>query len=179
MKNKREQCVIDFRDCNLHVINYSSPVRARMSLEELRPLLYARPELPYAIPYVTTYYEERWGFCLSWNDLQGIPEGRYEVVIDSSLVEGQLTFADTLLRGRSNRELLLSTYVCHPSMANHELSGPVVSAFLYRLLREMDLRYTYRFVYAPETIGALVYLSRHGEDVRPIGVLELARMIGP
>ena len=165
-KNQQGERVIDFQKSNLHVLNYSAPVSEFMTLEELRPHLYTRPDLTDAIPYLTSYYEERWGFCLSQNHLDALPDSRYEVVIDSSLTDGHLTFADSILTGSSNREILFSTYVCHPSMANNELSGRVLLAFLYDILSRWERRHTYRFVYAPETIGALVYLSQEGEHLR-------------
>jgi aminopeptidase-like protein len=166
VKNEKGERVIDFRRSNLHVLNYSVPIFATMTLEELRPHLYTLPEQPNAIPYRISYYEERWGFCLAHQDLEGLAEGTYEVCIDSTLENGHLTFADAVLPGASDRELVFSTYICHPSMANHELSGPVVSALLYRLLSECECTYTYRFIYVPETIGALVYLSENGERLR-------------
>lgn len=166
VKDQQGERVIDFKRSNLHVLNYSVPVSATMSLEELRPHLYTLPEQPNAIPYRTSYYEEQWGFCLAHEDLEGLMEGPYEVFIDSDLEDGHLTFADAVLAGTSDRELLFSTYICHPSMANHELSGPVLSALLYRLLSECEHTYSYRFIYVPETIGALVYLSINGEHLR-------------
>lgn len=166
VKNSQGERVIDFRRSNLHVLNYSVPILATMTLEELRPHLYSLPEQPNAIPYRTSYYEERWGFCLSHQDLEGLTEGAYEVCIDSTLEVGHLTFADALLPGTSDLELVFSTYICHPSMANHELSGPVLSALLYWLLSECEHTYTYRFIYVPETIGALVYLSENGQHMR-------------
>ena len=166
VKNERGERVIDFKKSNLHVVSYSVPVSATMTLEELRPYLHTRPEQPHAIPYLTTYYDESWGFCLSQRQLDDMPEGRYEVLIDSSLTDGHLTYADAVLPGDSEREILFSTYICHPSMANNELSGPVLAAFLYEILAQCELRYTYRFVFVPETIGALVYLSKHGDHLR-------------
>ena len=166
VKNERGERVIDFKESNLHVLNYSVPVSAIMTLEELRPHLHTRPEQPDAIPYLTSYYEESWGFCLSHDRLDALPEGRYEVVIDSSLTDGHLTYADAVLPGESEREILFSTYFCHPSMANNELSGPVLAAFLYEILAQCELRYTYRFALVPETIGALVDLSKHGDHLR-------------
>ena len=166
VKNERGERVIDFKESNLHVLNYSVPVSATMTLEELRPHLHTRPEQPDAIPYLTSYYEESWGFCLSNDRLDALPEGRYEVVIDSSLTDGLLTYADAVLPGESEREILFSTYICHPSMANNELSGPVLAAFLYKIFAQCELRYTYRFAFVPETIGALVYLSKQGDHLR-------------
>ena len=166
VKNERGERVIDFRQSNLHVLNYSVPVSATMTLDELRHHLYTKPDMPEAVPYLTSYYEERWGFCLSQNQLDALPDGRYEVLIDSSLTDGNLTYADAVLPGASEREILFSTYICHPSLASDNLSGPVLTAALYGILARSDHWYTYRFVFVPETIGTLVYLSRNGDHLR-------------
>jgi aminopeptidase-like protein len=155
--------ICEFRKNNLHVVNYAVPVNAEMTLEELKPHLHSVERLPDAVPYVTSYYKERWGFCISKNDLEKLPEGKYKVVIDSELKNGHLTYADHLLKGKSEKEIVFSSYICHPSMANNELSGPLVLAFLYKLIGTMPGRkYSYRFILAPETIGAITYLSRNG-----------------
>jgi len=165
IKDSQGNKIVDFQESNLHVLNYSTPVSATMTLEDLKPYLYANPAHPGAVPYVTSYYEQRWGFCLSQDQLNQMPDGNYEVYIDSSIEDGSLTFADAMLPGKSDREILFSTYFCHPSMANDNLSGPVLLAFLHQFLAQCPLNYTYRFVYVPETIGALVYLSQHGKHL--------------
>lgn len=157
--------VIDFNENNLHVLNYSAPISSTMSFKDLQSHLYWKPELPNAIPYLTSYYENRWGFCLTKEQLDEFQDVEYEVSIDSSLDDGHLTFADGLIHGTSPKEILFSTYCCHPSLANDNLSGPVLTAMLQRLLAECQLRYSYRFVYVPETIGTLVYLSQHHEHL--------------
>ena len=158
--------ILDVRDNNLHLVNYAAPFRGRVSRRELDNHLHSIPKLPEAIPYVTSYYEPRWGFCLSQRQRDALPEGEYEVVVDSELFDGSMTISEAVLPGAETGEVLISTYTCHPSMANNELSGPLVAAFLYRRLAAMpERRLTYRFVFAPETIGAVAYLDRMGDHL--------------
>lgn len=154
----------EFKKNNLHVLNYSSPFRGTMTLAELDEHLYSLPEQPEAIPYLTSYYEERWGFCLSHSERKSLSPGNYKVVIDSELKNGFLEIGEAVLPGETSEEIFFSTYLCHPSLANNELSGPLVMASLYEKIKALPRRrYTYRFVVAPETIGAVCYLSLRGE----------------
>jgi aminopeptidase-like protein len=154
--------VADLRDHTLHVMGYSRPVDVELDLEELQPHLHSLPEQPDAIPFVTSYYRESWGFCLTHRQRSALPPGRYRARIDSTLGPGRLDYADLVIPGESRDEVLLSTYVCHPSMANNELSGPVLATALGQWLAARPTRrLTYRIVFVPETIGSIVYLSQH------------------
>lgn len=159
--------MLDLAVNNLHLVNYSVGFRGRLSRSELDHHLYSLPDQPDAIPYVTSYYAPRWGFCLSERERRSLPEGDYDVVIDTEHKDGSLTLAEAVLPGREDREILFSSYICHPSLANNELSGPLVLAFLYnRIASWPDRRLTYRFVLCPETIGALSYLHLRGDHLR-------------
>lgn len=167
IKDASGQRVVDFNESNLHVIGYSEPVDRVLGLEELQPHLRSLPHLPDAIPYVTSYYDRYWGFCLSHERRQAFTPGDYHVHIDSSLEPGHLHYADLLIPGETEEEILLSSYCCHPSLANNELSGPVVLAALARwLLALPKRRYSYRIVFTVETIGSIVYIHEHLEALR-------------
>lgn len=159
--------LIDFADNNLHVVGYSTPVDKVMSRYELEPHLYSLPEQPSAIPYVTSYYSRNWGFCVSQFQRDNLGDGPFRVVIDSDLSPGSMSYGEIILEGETKDEVLLSTYICHPSMANNELSGPVVTAALSQWIASLPTRrLTYRIVVLPETIGAIAYLARHLDHLR-------------
>lgn len=168
IKDSKGNIVIDFKNNNLHLLGYSEKYSGVLSLEELKKNLYSLPDQPEVIPYLTSYYKKRWGFCLSDKQLKSLKEDSYEIMIDSELNEkGSMTIADAVLEGSSDEEVLLSTYICHPSMASNELSGPLVSAFIYEeLKKKADRKYTYRFVFVPETIGVIYYLSKFGNHLK-------------
>lgn len=165
IKDSEGRRVVDFRESNLHVVSYSVPVHQRMTLEELRPHLHTLPEHPDWIPYRTSYYKEAWGFCLTQRALDALPDGEYEVCIDSTLTPGHLTYGECVIPGRTEEEVLISCHCCHPSLANDNLSGITVAVELGRRLaaRENQLRYTYRFLFIPGTIGSITWLARNLE----------------
>lgn len=159
--------LLDIADNTLHVVNYSISFRGTLSRAELDEHLHSLPDQPDAIPYLTSYYTPYWGFCLPHRLRQSLLEGDYTVVVDTDHIQGSLTISDSVLPGDQPDEVLLSTYTCHPSMANNELSGPLVTAFLYKRLAAWPRRrLTYRFVFLPETIGSITYLSMHGAELR-------------
>lgn len=161
VKDERGARVIDFRESNLHVVNYSVPVHRTMTLEALRPHLYTLPDQPDVIPYRTSYYNEMWGFCLRHRRLQSLEAGTYEVRIDATLEDGALSYGEHLLPGATDEEVLFSCHSCHPSLCNDNLSGIVLSTFLARHLSDRANRYSYRFLFAPGTIGAITWLARN------------------
>jgi aminopeptidase-like protein len=163
--NARGERVVDFRQSSLHVLSYSVPIRARVPLEELQQHLHALPDAPDWIPYRTSYYRETWGFCVSQRQRQALTEPEYEVCIDSTLQDGSLTYGECFLQGETADEVLLSCHVCHPSLANDNLSGIVVASHLARRLRECSLRYSYRFLFIPGTIGSITWLALNEKTV--------------
>jgi aminopeptidase-like protein len=154
--------ILDFKNSNLHVVGYSTPVDVILPLDELQEHLYSLPNQEDAIPYITSYYKERWGFCLSHKQRQSLQPGNYHVKIDSTLQNGSLSYGELLLPGEMKSEIFISTYICHPSMANNEISGPAVTTYIAKWLLSLPKRYySYRIIFIPETIGSIVYLSKH------------------
>jgi aminopeptidase-like protein len=168
VKDEQGTRIIDFKKSNLHVVGYSVPIRKRTSLAELKEHLHSLPEHPDWIPNRTSYYKETWGFCLSHNELQKLEDGEYEVCIDASLEKGHLTYGECNLKGAKAEEVIISTHVCHPSLCNDNLSGIAVATFLARHLAGLSLRYSYRFLFIPTTIGSITWLSRNESRVANI-----------
>jgi aminopeptidase-like protein len=178
VKSSRGERVIDFQKSNLHVVNYSIPLQRKMSLAELKPHLHTLPDHPDWIPYRTSYYSETWGFCLSHRQFLGLPEDQYQVCIDASLKDGYLSYGELTLPGETKDEILVSCHVCHPSLANDNLSGVAVACFLAKHLAQLPRKYSYRFLFIPGTIGAITWLClneagvsriRHGLVLAGIG----------
>jgi aminopeptidase-like protein len=167
IKNLAGDTLVDFGVNNLHVVGYSEPVHGFFTKDELREHIFFLVEQPSAIPYVTSYYRDMWGFCLKFEEWENLGEGPFEVIIDAEKIDGDLVYGETFLAGESSQEILFSTYVCHPSMANNELSGPVVLTKLMQYLSTLkDRHYSYRAVFLPETIGALVFLNKNLERLK-------------
>ncbi len=159
---------VDFRASNLHIVSYSEPVRTELTLEELRPHLYTHDHRPDWIPYRTSYYDRSWGFCLTQLQLDALQAGTYEVVVDSTLEPGSLTYAECVVAGALEREVLLSTHICHPSLANDNLSGIVVLTELAGALAAAPRRLTYRLLFVPGTIGSITWLARNEAAVEKV-----------
>lgn len=167
IEDEERNRVIDFKDNNLHVMGYSAPVDEWMDLSEMGGCLYTQPDQPELIPYVTSYYKERFGFCMSENQRRNLKPGKYHLYVDSDLKDGNLTYADLVIKGKLDKEVLITTYICHPSMANDICSGMSLLSELIRYVAALkERRYTYRFVFEPETIGAIAYISQHYDELR-------------
>jgi aminopeptidase-like protein len=168
IKNSRGERIVDFRKSNLHVVNYSVPVKVNLSLAELKPHLFTLPDQPDWIPYRTSYYQENWGFCLSHRQFLELQDDIYEVCIDSSLEDGHLTYGEYYLNGEREDEILISCHACHPSLCNDNLSGVALATFLAQYLSPLTLRYSYRFLFIPGTIGSITWLALNEAKVPQI-----------
>lgn len=169
IKDPNGNRIVDFKENNLHIVGYSTPIHKKLNLSELKEHLYTLPDQPDWIPYITSYYQERWGFCISENQRQSLIEGEYEICIESELKNGSLTYGEILIPSttQNDKEIFLSTYVCHPQMANNELSGPAVTIFLAKWLMELkERKYNYRIFIGPETIGSITYLSQNYQTMK-------------
>ena len=178
IKNSLGEKIVDFKNSNLHVLNYSTPISGEVSLEDLRKHLYYLPEHPEWIPYRTSYYKEDWGFCLSYNQYQTLKDEKYEVHIDSSLQPGHLTYAECFIKGELSDEVLISAHVCHPSLANDNLAGISVVTYLIKQLLKSKPRYSYRFIFIPGTIGAIAWLAVNENKVVNIKHGLVASLLG-
>jgi len=159
--------IVNFKDNNLHVVGYSEPIDDIFSLDQLSKKLYSLPDQPDAIPYITSYYKRDWGFCISDNEKRKLKDGKYKVFIDSEIKKGVMNYAELLIEGRSDDEVFFSTYICHPSMANNELSGPALTTYLAKYIQSIEnRRNSYRLVFIPETIGSIAYLSKHINELK-------------
>jgi len=170
IKNSKGEKVVDFQKSNLHVVSYSTPIHEKLTFDEFKHHLHYIEELPDAIPYRTTYYKENWGFCLSFNDFIKLfrEDETYEVLIDSTLEEGCMPIGELLIAGKSKKEYLISTYVCHPSLVNDNLSGVILTAFLAKELLGKKNNFSYRVIFVPETIGAITYCANHESIMKDI-----------
>jgi aminopeptidase-like protein len=168
IKNERGEKIVDFKKCNLHVLSYSVPVHAKLSLGELKQHIFALPEHPDRIPYRTSYYKENWAFCMTHRQLTQLRDGQYEVCIDSSLEEGHLTYGELFVQGKTADEVLISCHTCHPSLVNDNLSGVALATFLARSILSGEPRYSYRFLFIPGTIGSITWLALNESKVRNI-----------
>lgn len=168
IKNAKGERIVDFHQSNLHVVSYSQPIHETMPLEQLRPHLFSLPEHPEWVPYRTSYYKESWGFCLSHRQLAELKDEEYEVCIDSSMTNGHLTYGECFIKGDTDQEILISCHICHPSLCNDNLSGIAVATFLAKALHATPLRYSYRFVFIPGTIGSITWLALHENGISNI-----------
>lgn len=170
--------IIDFKNSNLHIVSYSIPKNCKLSLEELKPHLFSSPERPNSIPYITSYYDKNWGFCLTHNQLSKLKDGEYEILIDSSLSCGHLTYGEFVIPGETTDEVLLTCYVCHPSLCNDNLSGVALLTMLSKYLKSLSLKFTYRFLFIPETIGSIVWLHENEDHLHHIKYGLVATCLG-
>lgn len=178
IKNSRGERIVDFRKNNLHVLNYSTPINARMRLDELRPHLFTLPQMPEWIPHRTSYFNDNWGFCITHQLLEAMPDDDYEVVIDSSLEPGSLTYGELTIPGESEEQILLFAHCCHPSLANDNLSGIAVVVELARILSASSPRFTYRCVFAPAAIGCVTWLSQNQSKLSRVKLGMVAALLG-
>jgi len=161
IKNSQGKKILDFKKNNLHLVSYSKKIHKKISLEQLKKNLHFIKDQPEAIPYVTSYYKKNWGFCMSFNEIKKLKKGNYEVFINSSIKKTNLIYGEILIKGKYKKEIFLSTYICHPSMANNELSGPAVTINLAKWISQKKRKYSYRIIFIPETIGSIGYINKN------------------
>ena len=170
IKSPTGEKIVDFKKSNLHILHYSKPIHKKIPLKELKEHIFTQPDRPEDIPYRTSYYSEKWGFCMSHDKFLELEDGDYEVFIDSELKQGNLTYGECYFRGKSDEEVLLSCYICHPSLCNDSLSGVVTAVELAKFIDNLKqkLNYSYRILFIPETIGSITWLSRNQEQIKKI-----------
>ena len=168
IKNNKGEKIIRFSDSNLHVLNYSEPIDKKITLSELKEHLFTLPEHPDWIPYRTSYHDRNWGFCMSHKQFKGLEDGIYHVNIDSTIEPGYLTYGEYLLEGETAEEVLITSHVCHPSLCNDNLSGIAVATATFNYLKKQKLKYSYRFLFIPATIGSIAWLSRNDDTIKNI-----------
>ncbi len=168
IKNSKGEKIIDFKNSNLHVLNYSIPIHKKVKLKELQEHLFTLPDYPDWIPYRTSYHNKEWGFCMAYNQFKALKDEVYEVKVDSKLEKGSLTYGEYFLKGQSEDEILISTHICHPSLANDNLSGIAVAAFVAEILGSLKTKFSYRFLFIPGTIGSITWLSLNEDKIEKI-----------
>jgi len=166
IKNSQGKKILDFKKNNLHLVSYSKKIHKKISLEQLKKNLHFIKDQPEAIPYVTSYYKKNWGFCMSFNEIKKLKKGNYEVFINSSIKKTNLIYGEILIKGKYKKEIFLSTYICHPSMANNELSGPAVTINLAKWISQKKRKYSYRIIFIPETIGSIGYINKNFKTLK-------------
>jgi len=176
--NSKNEKIVDFQKSNLHVLQYSIPIKTRIKLDELKNHIYTLPKQPKNIPYITSFYSKNWGFCMSHNEFLKLKDDEYFVYIDSKLTDGSLTYGEYLIKGKTDEEVLISTYVCHPSLCNDNLSGPVLATILAKYLSKHDTYYSIRFLFIPETVGAITWLSINEDKIKNIAHGLVATCLG-
>ena len=166
IKDKKGNKIVDFKDNNLHLVNFSTPVKKKITKKKLLKNIHTIKKLPNAIPYVTSYYKKNWGFCMKHEDLKKLKDNFYFINIESNFKKGSMSIGEIIIPGKSSKQILISTYICHPSMANNELSGPCLAIYLSKWIMSKKRKYTYRFVFLPETIGAITYIKKNYKDLK-------------
>ena len=168
IKNSKGKIIVDTKNSNLHVVNFSQPIKKKIKLEGLKNKIYSIKNFPNAIPYVTSYYKKDWGFCMQDSIKSKLQDDIYDVHIDTKVEKGFLNYGEIFIRGKSKKEVLISTYICHPSMANNELSGPCLSLFLAKFIQSKKNYYSYRFIFIPEIIGSIIFINKNKKNFKNI-----------
>lgn len=166
IKDKHGNKIIDFKDNNLHLVNFSTSIKKKINKKQLLKNIHTIKKLPNAIPYITSYYKKNWGFCMKYKDLKKLKNKFYFINIDSNFKQGSMSLGEIIIPGKSSKQILISTYICHPSMANNELSGPCLSIYISKWIMQKKRKYTYRFIFLPETIGSITYIKKNFKNLK-------------